>query len=41
MIFDAIRKEKNAKFYIEENAKEAHKGLKYSGYHEALVIWSI
>lgn len=41
MTFYAIRKEKDTKFRTEEEVMQAHKGVKYSDYHKALVMWSI
>lgn len=41
MIFYVVRKEKETKFNIEEEVKEAHNGVKYSNEHKALVIWSV
>ena len=41
MIFDTMRKKKDTLFKIEEEVLHAHKGLKYSDDHQALVIWSI
>jgi hypothetical protein len=41
IIFDVVRKEKETKYRIEEEAKQAHKGVKYSDDHKALVLWSL
>ena len=40
-IFDAMRKEKETKFKTEDEVIQAHKGIKYSDDHRALVMWSI
>lgn len=41
MIFYSIRKAKNVQYKIEEEILHAHRGIKFSNDHQALVIWSI
>lgn len=40
-IFDTVKKSKDAQFRTEGEVLQAHKGLKYSDDHQALVMWSI
>lgn len=41
IIFYAVRKEKDTKYKIEEEARQATKGVKFSDDHKALVLWSL
>ena len=41
MVFYAIKWENDTKFKTKVEVKETHKGVKYSGDHKALVMWSI
>ena len=41
MNFDVVRREEKKKFKIEEEALQAHKGVKFSEEHKALVLWSL
>ena len=41
MIFDAVRREGQTKYSIEEEVHHAHKGVKFSEDHKALVLWSL
>ena len=41
MIFYSIRKEKDVQYKIEEEILQAHRGIRFSNDHQALVIWSI
>lgn len=41
MVFDGVRKEMKTMYIKEEEARRAQKGVKYSEYHVALVIWSL
>ena len=41
IVFDAVRREGQAKFRIEEDVQMAHKGVKFSEDHKALVLWSL
>ena len=41
MVFDAIRREGQARFRIEEEVQMAHNGVKFSEDHKALVLWSL
>ena len=41
IIFDSVRREGQAKFKTEEEVQTAHKGVKFSEDHKALVLWSL
>ena len=41
MVFDAVRREGQERFRIEEEVHMAHKGVKFSEDHKALVMWSL
>lgn len=41
LVFDSIRKQKDVKLETEEKILQAHRGVKFSNDHQALVIWSI
>ena len=41
MVFDAVRREGQTRFRIEEEVQMAHKGVKFSEDHKALVMWSL
>ena len=41
MVFDAVKREGQPRFRIEEEVQMAHKGVKFSKDHKALVMWSL
>ena len=41
IVFDVVRREGQAKFRIEEEVQIAHRGVKLSEDHKALVLWSL
>ena len=41
MIFDDVRREGQTRYRIEEDATQAHRGLKYIADHNALVLWPL
>ena len=41
IVFDVVKKEIYTKYRTKEEAMQAHKGVKYSKDHEALVLWSL
>ena len=41
IIFDSVRRKGQAKFKTEEEVQTAHKGVKFSEDHKALVLWSM
>ena len=41
MIFDVVRREGQTSYRIEEEVQQAHKGVKFSEDHMALVMWSL
>ena len=41
IVFDSVRTEGQAKFKIEEEVQIAHRGVKFSEDHKALVLWSL
>ena len=41
IIFDSVRRESQEKFKTEEEVQTAHKGVKFSEDHKALVLWSL
>ena len=41
MVFDSVRKQKDVQFRTTEEVLQAHRGIKFSDDHQALVMWSI
>ena len=41
MVFDAVKREGQASFKTKEEVHQAHKGVKFSEDHKALVMWSL
>ena len=41
IVCDSVRREGQAKFRTEEEVQTAHKGVKFSEDHIALVLWSL
>ena len=41
MIFNSIIKEKDVQYKTEEEVMQAHRGVKFSDDHQALVIWPV
>ena len=39
MVFDAMRREGQTRYRTEEEVQQAHKGVKFSEDHKALVMW--
>ena len=41
MVFDVVRRDGQERFRIEEEVQQAHKGVKFSEDHKAIVMWSL
>ena len=41
IVFDSVRKQKDVQFRTIEEVLQAHRGVKFSEDHQALVMWSI